>query len=147
MENSKMPSVVLKTFDNYFSANITLTRLQDAGITCYLMDENSVTIYPVLGNAIGGIKLAVLEKDASDAQLMLDRFEDEYMKAAICPKCGHAEFISVPLNEPRSIITSILTWLFSNYAVPSEYVYKCGHCRYETKSLPENFSPPAEPLD
>ena len=34
-----MQTTVLKTFDNYFSANIMLARLQDVGINCFLKDE------------------------------------------------------------------------------------------------------------
>ena len=54
-----MDLVILKTFDSYFLANITLTKLHAAGIECYLQDEFTVTIDPILSNAIGGIKLVV----------------------------------------------------------------------------------------
>ena len=54
-----MDIVTIRTFDNYFSANILLTRLRHAGIECYLKDEYTVTIDPLLSNAIGGIKLIV----------------------------------------------------------------------------------------
>ncbi len=59
-----MNMVTLRTFDNYFLANITLTRLQNAGINCFLKDEHTVTMDPILSNAIGGIKLVVKEEDA-----------------------------------------------------------------------------------
>jgi hypothetical protein len=133
-----METVILKSFDNYFSASIILGRLQDAGINCFLVDEHSVTIYPILGNAIGGIKLAVTAEDAPNAQLMLDAFEEEYMRAATCPRCKHNEIISIPRNEPKSFLTAVLTWLFSSYAIPAEYVYHCNHCGYESKTLPED---------
>lgn len=48
-----MQPVIIRTFDNYFSANIILTRLQDSGIRCFLKDEYTVTIDPILSNAIG----------------------------------------------------------------------------------------------
>ena len=133
-----MSIIVLKTFDNYFSANIILTRLQDAGINCVLLDENTATIYPVLGNAIGGIKLAVQVEQAPDAQILLDQFEEEYIRATACPRCGHHEIVSIPSSKPQSVVTSILTWLFSSYSVPSEYVYHCNHCNYESQVLPSD---------
>ena len=58
-----MDIIVIKTFDNYFLANISLTKLRDAGVECYLKDEYTVTIDPILTNAIGGIKLVVKKED------------------------------------------------------------------------------------
>lgn len=133
-----MQTVVVKTFNNYFSANIILTRLQDAGIDCYLKDEYTVTIDPIISNAIGGIKLEVDVQDAIKAQAMLVSFHEDYMRAATCPKCGKHEIIEVPSQAPRNIITAILTWLFSSYSVSAEYVYECRHCRYQSKTLPFN---------
>ncbi len=133
-----MQTVVLKTFDNYFSANITLGRLQHAGINCYLKDEYTVTIDPILSNAIGGIKLAVDVQEADKAMELLKQFEEEYMKAAVCPNCGRHEIILVPKQGAGNFITALLTWLFSSYGVPAENVYQCRHCGFESKTLPEN---------
>ena len=40
-----------------------MTKLRDAGIQCYLKDEYTVTIDPLLTNAVGGIKLVINKKD------------------------------------------------------------------------------------
>ena len=77
--------ITLRSFDNYFLANITLTKLQDAGVECYLKDENTVTIDPILSNAIGGIKLVVKEQDAAEARELLQQFDEEYLKSVKCP--------------------------------------------------------------
>jgi hypothetical protein len=61
-----MDLVTVKTFDSYFLANIILGRLQAEGIECYLKDETTVTMDPILTNAIGGIKL-VVKSDQADA--------------------------------------------------------------------------------
>jgi hypothetical protein len=58
-----MELVTIQSFDNFFSANIQLTRLRAVGIECYLKDEYTVTIDPLLSNAIGGIKLVVRKTD------------------------------------------------------------------------------------
>jgi predicted nucleic-acid-binding Zn-ribbon protein len=137
-----METVVLKSFDNYFSASIILTRLQDAGIHCYLKDEYTGTINPILGNAIGGIKLAVDINDESAARVLLQHFHNEYMASAACPKCGRHEIVQAPSSKSASRLTAILTWMFSNYAIASEQVYRCNHCGYETEILP----PPAEEI-
>lgn len=132
--------MVLKTFDNYFSANITLTRLQDAGIHCYLKDEYTVTIDPILSNAIGGIKLDVDERDVELAKRLLAEFDEEFIRSAVCPQCGKNEINLVPKAGATNTLTAILTWLFSSYAVSAENVYQCASCGYESKSLPENSS-------
>ena len=51
--------VQIRAFDNYLSAHIVLARLQDSGINCHLQDEHTITIDPLLGPALGGIKLMV----------------------------------------------------------------------------------------
>ncbi len=133
-----MQTVILKTFDNYFSANIILTRLQDAGINCYLKDEYTVTIDPILSNAIGGIKLAVAIEDAVAARKMLAQFDEEYNRSAVCPVCNKNEIILVAKPGVTNYLTAIFTWLFSSYAVAAENIYQCQHCGYESKTLPEN---------
>ncbi len=132
-----MEQVILRTFDNYFSANILLTRLRDAGVQCYLKDEYTVTIDPLLSNAIGGIKLVVKKDDAANALQLLRSFDNDYKNAVQCPKCGSHDIILVPKVGVENILTAISTWLFSAYAVSAENVYKCNQCGYESETLPE----------
>lgn len=135
-----METVTIQSFDNYFSANIILSKLQQAGIQCFLLDEATATIYPVLLNAIGGIKLVVDVQDAEQASLLLREFEEEYLRSVECPRCGGNNIIHLSKPEPGNIITAILTWLFSNYAVAPEKIYQCQDCQYESKNLPENMA-------
>ena len=133
-----METVILTSFDNYFSANIMLSRMQQAGIPCFLKDEYTVTIDPILSNAIGGIKLAVPERFATKAFAMLKQFEEEYLQSAVCPQCGNNRISLVSKKGTANFITAILTWLFSSYAVAPEKIYQCLDCGYETETLPEN---------
>lgn len=133
-----MQTVVVRTFDNYFSANIILTRLQDSGIRCFLADEYSATVYPVLSNAIGGIKLLADVKDAEKVNALLLSFHEEHLRYAVCPRCTKNDFIEVPSRAPKNAVTAILSWLFSGYAVSAENIYQCKGCGYECKTLPEN---------
>jgi hypothetical protein len=133
-----MNTIILKTFDNYFSANICLTRLQSEGVHCWLVDEYTVTIDPILSNAIGGIKLAVDEKDVMLAQELLNQFHEDYMKAATCPRCLQNEIVLIPGRTTQNFLTAILTWVASSYAVSAENVYHCNHCGYESPNLPGN---------
>ena len=67
-----MDFVKIRSFDNYIPAHIALGRLQDAYINCYLQDENTVTIDPLLTYAIGGIKLMVAKSQVERALEILD---------------------------------------------------------------------------
>ena len=129
--------VTLRSFDNYFLANITLTKLQNAGVECYLKDEHTVTIDPILSNAIGGIKLVVKEEDATEAKKLLQQFDEEYMKAVNCPQCGEAAITQINKPGATNFLTAIFTWFFSSYAVAVEQVYQCGKCGYESKTIPD----------
>ena len=132
-----MELVTIRTFSNYFSANILLTKLRDGGIQCYLKDEYTVTIDPLLTNAVGGIKLVVNKEDAQEVFELLQQFDEDYRRNAVCPKCGSHNIELVPKRTAANMITAILSWLFSNYAVSAENVYQCGNCGYESNTLPE----------
>ncbi|MBC7948127.1 MAG: DUF2007 domain-containing protein [Chitinophagaceae bacterium] len=56
-----MKFVLLTSFDNYIPAHIAMGRLKEEYINCFLQDEYTVTIDPLLSNAVGGIKLMVAE--------------------------------------------------------------------------------------
>ena len=71
-----MNFILLCSFDNYISAHIAMGRLKDAFINCYLRDEYTVTIDPLLSNAIGGIKLMVAESQAQRALDLLNTLNE-----------------------------------------------------------------------
>ena len=70
-----MNYVHLRSFDNYVQANIQLGMLQAMGINCHLIDEYTITIDPLLSNAIGGMKLMVFETQAHRALKLLEEAE------------------------------------------------------------------------
>ena len=132
-----MDLVTVKTFDSYFLANIILGRLQSEGVECYLKDEVTGTIDPILTNAIGGIKLVVKKENAAWVRTVLRGYEEEYINAATCPQCGAHQFNYIAKPGVTNFFTAILTTLFGSYAVAPEYVYQCGNCGYETERLPD----------
>ena len=132
-----MELVTLQAFDNFFSANIQLTRLRAAGVECYLKDEYTVTIDPLLSNAIGGIKLLVRKNEEHTIRKLLREMNAEADSKLLCPQCGSHNFILVPKRSAENLLTAITTWLFSAYAVSAENVYQCTNCGYESEALPE----------
>ena len=134
-----MDFITVRTFQNYFSAHILLTRMRDSGIECFLKDEFTVTVDPILSNAVGGIKLVVRKEDEEEANLLLHDLDEAYRQSAICPKCGSKTIELVPKKTTANIATAILTWLFGSYAISVKNVYQCSSCGYESENLTENF--------
>jgi rubredoxin len=129
--------VAVRSYDNYIPANMMLQRLENEGIKAYLQDEHTVTIDPILTNAIGGIKLMVYKDQLERAMQLISSFEQAYNQAVVCPQCQatNMHFVSQP-NNATNWLTAIVTWLFGNYALSFKKVYKCSNCGYESESMP-----------
>jgi hypothetical protein len=134
-----MDLVTVKSFDSYFLANIILGRLRSESIECYLKDEATVTMDPILTNAIGGIKLVVRKENAKAVTEILKRYDEEYLNAATCPQCGAHQFSYIAKPGLTNFLSAVVTTLFGSYAVAPDYVYQCGKCVYENERLPETF--------
>lgn len=134
-----MELVVIRTFQNYFTAHILLGKLRQAGVECYLRDEHTVTVGPFLSNSLGGIKLIVKKSDEEEVLMLLQNFDDEYRKTAVCPRCGGNDIILIPKKTTSNFFTVIVSWLFSNLAMSGENVYQCTSCNYESNTLPEPY--------
>ena len=93
---------------------------------------------PLLTNAVGGIKLVVRKEDATEVFGLLKQFDKDFQSKAVCPKCGSHDIELVPKRSAANMITAILSWIFSSYAVSAENVYKCSNCGYESETLPES---------
>lgn len=63
--------VILRRYSEMPAAFVEKSVLEDAGIECYLQDENVVRMDWFWSNAMGGIKLIVREKDAEEAEKIL----------------------------------------------------------------------------
>ena len=135
-----MELVTVRTFGNYISANILLSKLRNGGIECYLKDEHTVTMYPFLTYAVGSIQLVVKKEDAPEVLELLQRFDEDFRSKAVCPKCGSHNIELVPKRNAANMLTAILSWIFSSFAVSAENVYKCSGCGYESSTLPETLN-------
>ncbi len=128
-----MNYVPVWVYDNYVPAHIAMGRLQEEGIDCWLKDENTVTIDPILTNAVGGIKLMVEEDKAKKAWELLHQLQKDYKANFVCSKCGSSniELVSTP-RKPLNWLSAIFTFFFSNYALTVDKVYHCFDCRHES---------------
>lgn len=127
-----MEHVPVRSFDNYVSAHIAMGRMEEEGIHCWLKDENTVTIDPILTNAVGGIKLMVAASQAERAKAILRIIENEAKAAHPCPKCNslNIELVSTP-RKASNWLSAIVGLLLTNYAAKIDMVYHCFNCGHE----------------
>lgn len=127
-----MNFIIAQVYSNYIDANIIMGRLEEEGINCWLKDENTVTIDPILTNAVGGIKLMVAEPQAERAFELLREFRKQQQSGLSCPRCGSAniEFVTTP-RKVSNWIGVIIGFLFTNYALSADKVYHCFDCGFE----------------
>jgi len=132
-----MNFVVVEIFSNYIDANIITGRLQAEDINCWLKDEHTVTIDPILTNAVGGIKLMVAEAQAERCIELLNQYKAEKQAAIRCPNCGSAEIqlVSTP-RKPENWISAFLGFFLGDYAFGTKKVYHCFSCEKEYDELP-----------
>jgi hypothetical protein len=127
-----MEIALLNVYTNYVDAYIAKGVLEEQGIACWLQDENTVTIDPVLTNAVGGIKLLVKKEELGNAGYILQQLRKEQKASVKCPKCGshNIELVSTP-RKASNWVGAILGLLFTNYAIPVKKVSHCFDCSHE----------------
>jgi DNA-directed RNA polymerase subunit RPC12/RpoP len=136
-----MSYILLNTYDNYIEANLHLLQLQEEGINCWLKDEHTVTIDPLLTNAIGGIKLMVHETQKERAQDLLRTIINKAKENRACPYCSsfNVEYI-VSNRKASNWFSAIFTYLIGGYAVAGEKLYHCFDCGKEFEEVKNTSS-------
>ena len=109
-------TVVVGRYRDLSEAIVTRSVLEQAGIECYLRDENTVRIDWAWSNMIGGMRLEVSEEDAADAEALLN----EPMPASFqvdngpdfqqpsCPKCGSLDVAENNTGEKVRAASALL---------------------------------------
>lgn len=128
-----MNFIVVATYDNYIDAHLALGNLLSEDINCWLKDENTITIDPILTNAVGGIKLMVAEPQQEHARSVLNDTKKAYQQQHPCPRCGSAnvEYISTPKKVSNWLGTLLNLVLGAGAPLPIDKVYHCFDCGFE----------------
>lgn len=135
-----MNRITVKTFDNIIDAYILKNRLETDNIECFIQDENTVSIDPLLSNAVGGIKLKVQEKDYAKAfdiiqELENKPFEDRDGNIIVCPNCGsnqlYKDFNSI--QDFKGLISALFSLVLSIFPIYLNKVFRCKKCDTEFK--------------
>ena len=124
--------ILLNAYNNYVDAHIARGVLEEEGINCWLKDENTLTIDPILTNAVGGIKLMVYSEQAERAHDILLRLRNEARASVVCPKCQshNIEQISTP-RKANNWLTALLSFFLTDYAIAPDKVNHCFDCGHE----------------
>ena len=127
--------VTITTYDDYVTANFEKQKLEENGITCYLADENTIAIQWTLNNAMGGIKLRVLEEDLEKATKVLNEKSEKLQvdfkidgSDLICPNCGSNNTVT----EKYSSSILGLSWLILGFPIITnpKKTSRCFYCEH-----------------
>ena len=123
---------ILTAFANYMDAHLCQMHLEEEGINCWLKDENTVTIDPILTNAIGGIKLMVHEAQLERAADLLRIMKNKEQKATRCPSCNSLNVEYIVTNRKASNwLSALTTFVLGDFAMAPHKVYHCFDCGFE----------------
>lgn len=135
-----MRFLVLCSFDNYIDANLLLGRLQEEGINCWLQDEHTVTIDPIVTNAIGGIKLLVYFSQIERARDLLQNWQQQ--QVPVCPYCGSAGLAEPSIaNEFSGWLSRLFRFLQGKKPIASAGKPQCMDCGTEWIAETRQYEP------
>ncbi|MBD2769047.1 DUF2007 domain-containing protein [Hymenobacter sp. BT664] len=146
-----MPSpdsvVFIESFYEPMAANVARTRLEAAGIPCFLSNEQLVSLLPLYSPITGGVRLHVRQRDAEAALEILRTVPvppatspDEASFAADapdpvtprCPRCGSSDVAYGPATRNTYGLWSGLLSVLLRFPVRDKR-YHCFHCSNEFK--------------
>lgn len=134
--------ITVATFNDPLEAHIICGRLQADGIECFLADENIVQANWLYANAVGGVKLKVLQEDVEAAMAVLEEVravdatdgsvgEPERHDVATCPECSSSN-VSYQKYHKRFAFAS---WLVLGFPIPwKKNRWICDDCGEEFHS-------------
>lgn len=132
-----MNFVPIRSFDNYIHANMQLSILQEEGINCYLKDEYTITIDPLLSPAVGGIKLMVFAAQSERAEEIMDASDRRFLETVPCPHCGsHTLVLTRKVTQPVGLWQRLRRILVSGQAETVEQYYECSTCHSRYDQIP-----------
>ena len=100
--------MTIATYDLPQDMIVAKAKLEANGIECFVKDELTAQVHNFLSNAIGGIKLQVLEENAEKAIQVLQEsnpLEADYPEAKLkCTNCGSGNVDGIGLNGKLALV-------------------------------------------
>jgi len=136
--------VTLWRYRDLPEALVARAKLEADGIECFLANENVIRLNWFWSNAMGGLKLQLLEENAERAMEILaqeipasfsaEEIGEEY-KQPICPNCGSLDVSFEEYNK----VTLVVLWLLSLPVPIRKNRWQCEDCHVEWKEKDESL--------
>jgi hypothetical protein len=131
--------IVLDSFYEPLAAHLARTKLEAAGIPCFLTNENLVSLNRMYSPVAGGVRLHVYQRDAAQAAEVLREppvmraepgglAEPATAETERCPRCGSSEVTYDTAAEPGAAhwFVALLSRL-RRYPLQGR-AHHCFHC-------------------
>ncbi|HMS15769.1 MAG TPA: DUF2007 domain-containing protein [Planctomycetota bacterium] len=114
------------TYNDVMTAHLVRSRLELEGIQVTLMDENMLTMDPLLTFAIGGIKVLVPAADAKAAREVVARSAAPRVEST-CPACNSTHIKRHRSGRRSAFLTLIFLGFPFGRARPKARCEDCHH--------------------
>jgi hypothetical protein len=122
-------NVIVASYDWLTDAEMARILLASRGIDARIIDSGIVSVNPLLGNAVGGVKLAVGVADERDALAILE--EERNLRAADhspwCPKCESERVEKRELGAVLKVLAILTLGIAALFFAKSYRCRDCGH--------------------
>lgn len=127
-----MTWIVVQSFSFPYEAQIAKTQLEAAGIPARIENEHTINMDWLYSNALGGVRLLVLEGDSEEARTLLaqdfsQELQQQFGLSENCPNCGSSNI--QPYTEGKR--PAYLVFLLLGFPL---FFYKngmkCQRCQY-----------------
>lgn len=127
-----MTWIVVKSFSFPYEAQIAKTQLEAAGIPARIENEHTINMDWLYSNALGGVRLLVLESDLEEARTLLAQdfskeLQQQFGLSENCPNCDSSDI--QPYTEGKR--PAYLVFLLLGFPL---FFYKngmkCQRCQY-----------------
>lgn len=126
----------IATFQYSSEAMIFKGKLESEGIEVFMRDNNTVDSNPIYSNAVGGVKLFVMNKDFLKANHILSGISqyslDDDNELIQCPKCGEKQVDMVTsITDVKSLLSFVFSMFITLLPFHVKHKYKCDSCHFE----------------
>ena len=123
--------ITLTTVSTLQEADMLCSTLRAHGISTFIPDQNTVSIRPYIGNAIGGIRIQIDEKDLDRASQAIRQRASEADKARFeCPNCKSKDITYERISKWVAFLCGLFLGIPLLWLKPK---HKCNSCGYEWK--------------
>lgn len=128
-----MKWVLVQSFSFPYEAQIAKSQLYAAGINSRIENEHTINMDWLYSNALGGVRLLVLERDFEDAKKLLeqdfsDAVDEVFVEEKIrCPQCQSQHIVS---HTHGKRVAYLLFMLLGFPLSKVEHGYLCQSCHH-----------------